>query len=207
MKKSLLVALVSCFTMGVALPALAERGDPERGQSISTPCMACHGPDGNSFVAEWPSIAGQVAEYTYQQLLDYKEKRRVDPLMSDQVRGLTDQDMRDLAAFYATQVPRAGLGIDPDRLELGKQVYLGGNTATGLSACAACHGPNGAGDRAANYPSVGGQHAAYNIAQLKFYRDGTRKDDMMTDIAKLLSDEEIEAVAEYMSTIVPRFPR
>ncbi|WP_006788564.1 c-type cytochrome [Thiorhodospira sibirica] len=209
MKKSVLMALISCVGISMSAPLLAQSGDAERGQSISGVCMACHGPDGNSFNPEWPSLAGQSAQYTYQQLLDYKEGRRKDPLMTDQAKPLSDQDMRDLAAFYATQIPTPGMGMDPALLDLGRQVYLGGNSATGLTACSACHGPNGAGDRAAVYPAVGSQHAMYNIAQLEHYRDGTRITDtrnIMPGIAQKMSDEEIRAVAEYMAHILPRFP-
>ncbi len=175
-------------------------GDAEAGESKSTACAACHGPDGNSTNPEWPNLAGQHARYTFQQLKAYKDGTRSDPVMMGQVQALDEQDMKDLAVFYAMQTPGVG-SADPELAEAGKKLYRGGNLSSGVTACIACHGPRGEGIPTANYPMVSGQHAQYTIAQLRKYRDGERTTDrasMMRDIAARMTDEEIRAVAEYI---------
>lgn len=178
-------------------------GDPEKGESLSQTCVACHGPNGNSPNAQWPNIAGQHAGYTYKQLKNFKSgEERANAQMTGMVAGLSEQDMRDLAAYYA-QKPQKTMGAsDEDRVARGQKIYLGGIPDKGVAACVACHGPRGRGNPAANYPDVGGQYAQYMITQLKYFRSGERANDpaaMMRSLASEMSDEEIRAVSEYMA--------
>jgi cytochrome c553 len=199
MKKYAVIALAA-LGLSVSAPLLAD-GDPTRGKELSAACAACHGADGNSVNPEWPKLAGQGEAYLYKQLVDYKEGRRENVLMAGQVAGLSEQDMRDLAAFFASQTGTPGTA-DQTKAELGEQIYRGGNAATGVAACIACHGPGGAGNPAAMFPKMAGQHAQYNADQLRQFRDGARANDagrMMRNVARRMTDEEIAAVSEYMA--------
>ncbi|MFN2348313.1 MAG: cytochrome c [Thioalkalivibrio sp.] len=197
-------ALIALAALGLSLsaPVLAQdAGDATRGKGLSASCAACHGADGNSVNPEWPKLAGQGEPYLYKQLVDYKEGRRENALMIGQVANLSNQDMRDLAAYYASQSSSAG-SADESMVALGEQVYRGGNTASGVAACIACHGPNGQGNPAAMFPKVAAQHARYSADQLRYFRDSSRANDagrMMRNIARRMTDEEIEAVSQYMS--------
>lgn len=198
-----LYLLAGVFALSLAASASAEPlidGDPEAGQEKSTTCTACHGADGNSSNPQWPKLAGQHAQYTFEQLMAYRNGERNNPVMSAQVRSLSEDDMRDLAAYYAEQTLQPG-AADPELAELGESLYRGGNLESGVTACTACHGPQGKGIPMASFPRIGGQHATYIIDQLNAYRDGTRSTDraaMMRDIASRMTDEEIRAVAEYI---------
>lgn len=178
-------------------------GDPEAGKSLSQTCAACHGPDGNSPNAQWPNIAGQHAAYTYKQLMDFKKgEERANAQMAGMVANLSEQDMRDLAAFYANQPQKTMGASNEERVDRGQKIYLGGIPDKGVAACVACHGPRGRGNPAANYPDVGGQYAQYLITQLEYFRSGERANDraaMMRSLASEMSDEEIRAVSEYMA--------
>lgn len=200
-----LASIVAVFGLGLPLgfgsaAALAE-GNAENGQALSITCSACHGMDGNSNAnPDWPSLAGQHPEYILRQLQYFKSGERQDPLMSPMVIPLSDQDMADLAAYFAAQ-QLVGLEADPDKVELGQRLYRGGDADAGIAACAACHGPGGKGNPMAQYPALKGQHAAYIEIQLKAYRSGVRQTDpngMMRDVARTLSDEQIAAVASYV---------
>ena len=185
-------------------------GDPEAGKQKSAPCAACHGVDGNSINPAWPKLAGQGEKYLIDQLQLFKEKIRVNTLMNPQVVGLSEQDILDLAAFYTRQTPSKGFA-DPEKEFQGEQIYIigeriyrGGNPETGIPACMSCHAPNGVGNSAAKFPRLAGQHAVYTAAQMRAYRSGARyqPDDnlnMMKDIASYMTEQEIEAVAEYIA--------
>lgn len=197
-------SIVAVF--GLSLPlgfggAAQAEGNAENGQALSITCAACHGMDGNSSInPDWPSLAGQHGEYILHQLQYFKSGERQDPMMSPMAAPLSDQDMADLAAYYAAQ-ERTGLEADPDKVALGQQLYRGGDIEAGIAACAACHGPAGKGNPMAQYPALHGQHASYVEIQLKAYRAETRQTDpnrMMRDIARKLSDEQIAAVASYV---------
>ena len=177
-------------------------GDVEAGKSKSITCVACHGQDGNSINPIWPNIAGQHASYIFDQLKAFKNGLRNQPLMLGQVMLLTDSDMQNLAAYYST-MPQASQNLAQlDNLELGTKIYRGGNQKNGSSACIACHGPTGKGNPAAKIPSIRGQHAVYLADQLKLYASGERQSDsptnVMRDIAKKLTNDEINAVSSYM---------
>ncbi|OOG22956.1 cytochrome c4 [Thioalkalivibrio denitrificans] len=195
------VIVLAAVGLSLSAPLMADAGDPTRGKELSAACAACHGEDGNSVNPEWPKLAGQGKPYLFKQLMDYKEGRRENAIMAGQVAGLSEQDMRDLAAFYAEQSTTTETA-DEAMVELGEQVYRGGNAATGVPACIACHGPNGAGNPAAMFPKVAGQHAQYSADQLRQFRDNARANDagrMMRNTVRRMTDEEIEAVSQYMA--------
>jgi cytochrome c553 len=185
-----------------SFPAHALNGDAAKGQAIASGiCAACHGPDGNSLITANPVLAGQHPEYLYKQLANYKSGQRKNPIMSLQVATLSDDDMRNLAAWFASQKPRTGVARDAGLVNAGRKLYRGGNSANGVAACAGCHSPNGAGI-AIQYPRVKGQHPEYTVAQLKAFRAGERANDpnaMMRGVAARLSDKEMEALAEYIA--------
>lgn len=184
-------------------------GDPEAGQAKATPCAACHGADGNSVNPEWPKIAGQHASYAFEQLKLFKlpenESPRFNALMFGQVQNLNEDDLKNLAAFYATQSLQPGTA-DPELVERGERIYRGGIADKGVPACIACHGPAGEGIGAAGYPAIGGQHAVYTAHELERYARGDRRSDqnqMMRNIAAAMSAADMEAVASYIQGLAP----
>ncbi len=189
---------IAAMTAGLTVAAHA--GDVSRGEELSGSCAACHGADGNSTNPEWPKIAGQHARYTYEQLRHFQSGERDDPLMAGEVADLSDQDMKDLAAYYAAQEPEIG-SADPDLVDLGRDIYRGGIPDKGVAACIACHGGAGEGLAAAGFPALYGQHATYTARQLEKYRSGERATDpnrMMRGVAERMSDDEIRAVSSYI---------
>lgn len=201
MKLQLIAVLAA---LGLAQAAFAQSegatGSAEAGQAKSATCVACHGVDGNSLNPEWPSIAGQHAEYIVKQLQAFKTGARSNVLMSPMAVALSDQDMLDLGAYFSAQRAK-GLEADAARLALGQRLYRGGDKSSELSACIACHGPSGSGNPAALYPAIKGQHATYTAAQLHAYKRGERNTDqnqMMRTVAAALTDEQIDALASYV---------
>ncbi len=187
------------ITLSVAKPAQAG-GDPAAGKEKSQVCAACHGVDGNSVNPIWPRLAGQHPEYIVKQLQDFKAGHRENAQMSPMAANLSEQDMQDLAVYYASQKPKHG-STDPALLELGEKIYRAGNLEAGVPACMACHGPAGGGNPAALYPALSGQHAEYTQAQLKGFREGLRTNDInsvMRTIVGRMTDEEIRAVSQYV---------
>lgn len=183
-------------------PGSATRGDAAKAQRIVTDvCGACHGTDGNSNTPAYPSLAGQHPEYITKQLRDYKSGARRDAIMAPNVVGLSDEDMRNLGAYFAAQTPKPRLAKDAELMAAGQRLYRGGNPGSGVPACASCHGPNGAGIPV-QFPRLAGQHAKYVETQLKRFRSGDRANDggkMMQVIARKMTDQEMRAVAEYIS--------
>lgn len=203
MKKTLIMALtVAAVSTSAVWAADAElKGDAAAGKTKSATCAACHGMDGNSTNPEWPKLAGQNEQYLYKQLMDFKEQRRINASMAPMVAPLTPQDMADLAAYFASQAGTPGQA-DQTQVTLGTQVFKGGNNATGVAACSACHSPTGAGNPAATFPALAGQHPTYVKLQLNAFRKGERNNDagkMMRNVANKMSDAEIDAVAEYIA--------
>jgi cytochrome c553 len=199
MTAKFVAAVVLVTTVAWTGPVLAA-GSKEAGQAKAATCVACHGSDGNSVNPEWPSIAGQHETYIVRQLTNFRDGERQNLLMSPMAMGLSDQDVEDLAAFFASQSASGG-ETEPSKLALGQRVYRSGNLEAEVAACAGCHGPDGRGNPLAAYPSIQGQHATYLAAQLRAYRNGERSTDpnqMMRNIAAGLSDEEIDAVASYV---------
>lgn len=198
MSAKLVAALSLVAILGCSAPAFA--GSAEAGQAKSALCLACHGADGNSPSPEWPNLAGQHASYMERQIQAFKSGDRQNDLMSPMAMILSDEDAADIAAFYSTQKV-AGGETDPSKLALGQRLYRGGDVAKGLIACAGCHGPNGRGNPLAGYAAIQGQHSVYVANQLRAYKAGTRSTDpnqMMRNVAALLSDEEIDALASYV---------
>ncbi|MBM3391860.1 MAG: cytochrome c4 [Betaproteobacteria bacterium] len=184
----------------------APKWDTVKGQQIAAQvCAACHNPDGNSAVATNPKLAGQHADYLYKQLKNFKADggkpaERNSPVMGGMVAALSDQDMRNVAAWYAAQTQKNGQA-QAKAIEATQKLYRAGDAARGLPACAACHGPAGAGIPV-QYPRIGGQFSEYTDAQLKAFRSGERANDpnrMMRAIAAKMSDAEIKAVSDYVA--------
>ena len=193
----LIVISLFLFTSG---HSLAAGGDPAKGKTLSQTCAACHSVDGNSVNPIWPKLAGQHASYIAKQLNDFKAGKRVNAQMTAMVAPLSEQDMQDLGAYFASQKTKPG-SANPDLIELGQQIYRAGDSESGVPACMACHSPNGAGNPAALYPSLSGQHATYTAAQLKMFKAGERANDLnkvMRTVAGPMTNEQIEAVAEYI---------
>jgi cytochrome c553 len=183
----------------------AAKADLAKGEQLAKQvCLACHAADGNSVAPANPKLAGQHSGYLYKQLANFKAQggkkaARENAVMAGMVAGLSDADMRALAAFYATQKLKPAAASDKDLAELGQKVLRGGIAEKSVAACAGCHGPDGAGIPG-QYPRLAGQFSEYVDAQLKLFRAGGRTNDpsgMMRGVAARMSDAEIKAVAEY----------
>lgn len=186
--------LVAAESKAPAMPDLA------KGQAVSMQvCAACHTADGTRGIPANPIIAGQHPEYLAKQLSEFKSGKRNNPVMKGFASALSEADMRNVAAFYASKQARPGLAKNRDLVVLGEKIYRGGIADKQVPACSGCHSPNGAGIPA-QYPRVGGQHADYTEAQLNSFRSGQRGNSaQMVAIAARLSDREIKAVADYMA--------
>ena len=193
----LAAGLVSFAALAKEVPELEAPGDATAGKAKSMTCAGCHGADGNSPTGAWPKLAGQHEGYLVQQLQAFKSKERDNALMYGFAAALSDQDMKDLAAFYASQAISPA-SADPELVEAGEQIYKYGDAERGVAACAACHGPQGLGVASANFPRLAGQWAEYNDAQLKAYRDGVRVHPMMNGVALNMRDRDIQAVVSYI---------
>jgi cytochrome c553 len=201
------VIAVTAATTAQAQEAVT--GSAEAGAQKVTVCMACHGPNGNSVNAEWPSLAGQNAHYIREQLRLFRAAHRSHVVMAAQATALTDQDIADIAAYYATQTP-AGLEADPSYWKAGEALYRGGDRKRNIPSCKACHGPVGLGNPAAGYPALRAQHAVYTISQLKQYaadaryvdaagvQQKSRNGHMMTTVSKRLSEEDMRNLGSYI---------
>ena len=175
-------------------------GDAAKGKASAASCAACHGADGNSAAPTFPKLAGQNEEYIVDQLKAFKEGRRASSMMAPMALGLSDEDMANIGAFYASQAVKTGVTAD-DQAMLGKNVYRGGITLTKVPACIACHGASGNGNGPAGFPQLAGQHAAYTEAQLLAFKKGERTTDgnaIMRNAVKLMTEKEIKAVAQYI---------
>jgi cytochrome c553 len=201
MKKQL-TTLFTAFVLSAPFMAgsVQAEGDAAAGKAKSATCLACHGADGNSLNPVWPKLAAQHPAYIRKQLEEFKSGNRKDPLMSAMAAPLSDVDMANLAAYFASQKRTLGTAA-PDQVKLGEMIYRAGVASKGVAACASCHGPRGSGNPAANFPNLSGQHAAYVEKALKDFRSGSRTTDpakMMRDTASSMSDAEISAVSQYV---------
>lgn len=206
--KNFLIGL--SLVLGCAGSALA--GDAAAGKDKTLVCSACHGADGNSVVPTFPKLAGQNERYLIKQMNDIKSGARPVPTMAGQLDAMSDEDIANIAAFYAGQLASGGQA-EPAKVALGGAVYRGGVSATGVAACAACHDPTGSGNAPAGFPALAGQHADYIADQLRRFRTGAensleqnpggRTNDgdarMMRDVAYRMSDNEIDAVASFIA--------
>lgn len=181
------------------------KADPAKGKVVAeTICVACHGVDGNSMSPENPHLAGQIEPYIYKQLSNFKATgdapaARENAIMAGMVAALSDEDMKNVAAWFASQKLKPESAKNEASIALGKKLWRQGDHRKGVPACAGCHGPAGSG-MPAQYPRLAGQFAAYTEAQLVAFRAGSRANDpesMMRAIAAKLSDAEIKAVADY----------
>ncbi|MEP4547231.1 MAG: c-type cytochrome [Saccharospirillum sp.] len=206
--KKLIVGLA--MLAGISGFAMAE-GNAEDGEQYTESCAACHGADGNSAAASFPKLAGQGEAYLLKQLIDVQNGDRVITQMSGQLDGFDEDQLADIAAYYASQNKTVG-NANPDLVALGEQLYRGGNPETGVPSCAGCHSPTGAGNAPAGYPMLSGQHAAYIESQLYKFQRGYRATEpsnevrtndgesrVMRSTAFRLKDFEIEALASYIN--------
>ncbi|GAM54644.1 cytochrome c4 [Vibrio ishigakensis] len=201
MKKLALIfsVLVSCSAMA--------SGNIEAGKAKSETCAACHGVDGNSMITTYPKLAGQHAKYLEKQLKDLKlgatsggKQGRWDPAMSAMALPLSEEDMADISAYYAS-LPISENTTPENVVEQGRELYLAGDAERGITACVACHGPRGNGTSLSGFPKISGQHADYIKASLQKFASAERNNDlngMMHDIAKKLTEEEMDVLSKYV---------
>ena len=195
-------------TLALAMLALGAgnlataQGDAEAGAGKITVCLACHGQDGNAaLLPNVPKLGGQNEKYLLKQMQEIKNGVRAAPLMTGMLNVLNDQDMEDVAAYFASQQAPQG-ATDPELVAMGEAIYRAGKAEIGVAACTACHSPNGQGLESAGYPALSGQDTAYTEMQLKAFRDATRQNDnaeVMRTVTARLSDREISALASYVS--------
>lgn len=207
--KSLFVAMLAVSTMATAAEEKkAPKADPAKGEALYTSgdasrnitaCVSCHGAAGNSTIAQNPKLAAQHPEYIVKQLADFTKPDRNNPIMTPISKALTEADMKNLAAYLDKQVQKPGAAKNKDTVEFGKKIYRAGIAEKNIPACAACHGASGGGIPA-QFARLGGQHQEYTTAQLTAFRSGARKNSaQMTTIAKRMSDDEIQAVSDYIA--------
>ena len=196
-----IAATLGLLTILMPYGASLAAGDAAAGKEKSASCAACHGADGNSVNPEWPKLAGQHEGYIVKQLTYFKDGERVNETMKGMASNLTEQDREDLAAYFSSQKVKIG-AADPSLVELGQKIYRSGNATSGIAPCMGCHGPNGAGNPAANYPALRGQNAKYVENQLRGFASGQRHNEnakkMMQILASRMTDLEIRAVASYI---------
>ena len=202
MKSPLLLLLATALSA----PALASdakpapKADPAKGQAIATQvCAACHSFDGTRGLSANPILQGQHPEYLAKQLADFKSGTRDNAIMKGFASTLSPEDMKNVAAVYASKAATTGFAKVKESLLLGERIYRGGIADRQIAACAGCHSPNGAGIPV-QYPRLGGQHSEYSEAQLIAFRSGLRANSLqMAGVAAKLNDREIKAVADYMA--------
>jgi cytochrome c553 len=196
---SLLIAASSSFAAeGEA--KVATKPDLAKGQATSTSvCAACHTNDGSRGSPANPILQGQHPEYLVKQLTEFKSGKRANPIMSGMAAPLSDDDVKNVAAFYAGKTAKPGFAKNKELVALGEKIYRGGIADRAIPACAGCHSPTGAGIPA-QYPRLAGQHADYTEAQLIAFRGGVRQNSVpMTGVAAKMNDREIKAVADYIA--------
>jgi cytochrome c553 len=193
------------FCLLISIPAYtyssegSAGGSASEGQVKSAACQGCHGPDGNSFSPDWPNLASQNANYLSKQIHDFQSGARQDPTMQSMVTGLAEQDIADIAAYFASQKVKADAASSS---AAGKKLYMGGNRYTHLPACASCHGPNGAGNGPGAIPSLAGQKPGYVAKAMRDFKSGARSNDrnqIMRDIATKMTEKEMDAVAQFLA--------
>jgi cytochrome c553 len=213
MKRALLltavaVAVVLGATLGVPARAEETASKPDLAkaqQIVNQVCSACHGADGNSPSPANPNLAGQQADYIALQLAHFKSGVRNNPVMAGMAAALTPEDMHSLGAYFAQQKPKGSAAKDAELAAAGQKLFRGGDAASGVPACAACHAPDGAGIPS-RYPRLGGQYADYTLTQLRAFKAGERGMDkegndingrIMAQIAGRMNEQAIAAIAQY----------
>ncbi len=194
----LLAASATVASAAEAKPAA--KPDLAKGQATATSvCAACHTADGSRGSAANPILQGQHPEYLVKQLAEFKSGKRANPIMAGMSAALSDSDMKNVSAFYASKQAKPGFAKNKDLVTLGERIYRGGIADRSIPACAGCHSPTGAGIPA-QYPRLGGQHADYTEAQLVAFRGGARNNSVpMTGVAAKMNDREIKAVSDYIA--------
>ena len=197
--------LAFVFASLMMLNTAAIAGDAAAGKNKAAACGGCHGMDGNSFVPTFPKLAGQNETYIVNQLKAFKANdTRKNDIMLGMAAGLSEQDMADIGAYFQGQRVSAAAPFDEAKAAAGRELYKGGDLQKGIPACQSCHGPTGAGMAGIGYPQIGGQYVDYTLAQLKAFKEGSRSNDdkrIMRDIVAQLSDEQLEALANYAASI------
>ena len=197
---SLLLAASACVVRAQEAKPAAAKPDPAKGQIIATNvCAACHVFDGSRGSPAYPILQGQHPEYLAKQLADFKAGRRNNAIMNGMAATLSEADMKNVAAFYASKEAKPGYAKVKATVDLGQKIFRGGIADRQVPACAGCHSPNGAG-MPIQYPRLSGQHAEYTTAQLLAFRDGIRKNNpVMPGVTAKMNDAEIKAVADYIT--------
>jgi cytochrome c553 len=197
---SLLLIAATVAPASAAEQQAAAKPDLAKGQAISTNvCGACHTADGSRGAPANPIIQGQHPEYLAKQLAEFKAGKRANPVMQGFAATLSEADIKNVSAFYASKQAKPGFAKSKDTVSLGEKIYRGGLADRSVPACAGCHGPTGAGIPS-QYPRLQGQHADYTEAQLKGFRENTRKNStQMTGVVAKMNDKEIKAVSDYIA--------
>jgi cytochrome c553 len=195
-----LLAATLAASAGAEEAKAAAKPDLAKGQATSTAiCGACHTADGSRGSPANPILQGQHPEYLAKQLAEFKEGKRDNAVMKGMSATLSDADMKNVSAFYASKQAKPGFAKNKELIALGEKIYRGGIADRSIPACAACHSPTGAGIPA-QYPRLAGQHSDYTEAQLIAFRGGVRKNsDQMTGVAAKLNDREVKAVSDYVA--------
>ncbi len=213
--KTILTGVVAALCIALTPVAFAA-GDATAGKAKAAMCGSCHGADGNSPAPNFPKLAGLGEKYLVKQMRDIKTAKaaaggRAVPEMTGMLDSLSDQDMADIAAYFSAQKRQASGATDnAKQLELGEKIYRAGNLETSVAACTGCHSPSGNGNAPAGFPALGGQHAAYIAKQLRAFRTGAHdaedpaarlndETQAMRGVASHLNDQEIDALANYIS--------
>lgn len=197
-RNAFFILIFSFFISNIAIAATIEHKTPP--QSVTNVCAACHAIDGNSVITANPKLAGQHPEYLYKQLTNFKSGERANAVMSGMAGMLSDADMHAVAEYFSKQTLNLGQAKKNGAGSLGEKIYRAGIQANSVPACASCHGPAGDG-LPVKYPRLGGQHTEYVLNQLRQFRLGARANDeakVMRTIAAKLTDQEMEAVADYI---------
>ena len=204
--KLMVLSALMAALLGVSASPVLAAGDAQAGQAQSMVCASCHGQDGATAIdPSYPQLAGQNERYWARQLKMFQSGERDVALMTAQLIGKSEQDLDDLAAYYASLPSKGAEATGSDaEIEMAMRIYKGGIAKKGVAACSSCHGPDGAGNAQAGFPRIGGQSAQYTAAQLTAYREGERRSDeaygaMMRGVSKGLSDREIVVLSDYIS--------
>lgn len=187
------------FALFMAGPAFAADAPGTRAKPIiESRCSLCHGMAGESASAIYPRLAAQHPDYLVKQLQDFRDGRRKSDTMSEMAKGLADEEIRELAAWFSTRLPAARRIGDTELAAVGKYIYSKGNRFSGVAACATCHGEKGHGTQ--QLPRLAGQHPAYLETQLKEFgkRERTNDNAIMHSIASKLTELEMHAVSVFL---------